>query len=159
MKKTTAIRQFAHQVDDLRHAIKIKYNNILADAYGSSGLTHLQSVAVVYVTKRERVTVTELGKRLGIAKSNVSTLSKRLESEGYFIRQRSSTDQRTVYLMPTQKAVIFNRQREEKLIHSYSCYLNDRALPQEDMEEILTGLKKLDNMLTIICEKEGITIP
>jgi DNA-binding MarR family transcriptional regulator len=62
------------------------------------GLTYPQYVALLVLWERDDITVSELGRRLGLDSGTLSPLLKKLEAKGLLLRERSAADERSVRL-------------------------------------------------------------
>lgn len=68
------------------------------------------------ITKREgKYTPLMIADLLGVSKPMVAAHVSVLEKKGYVYREYSSTDKRSFYVMPTEKAVALADESEEKL--------------------------------------------
>ncbi|KRC53354.1 MULTISPECIES: MarR family winged helix-turn-helix transcriptional regulator [unclassified Nocardioides] len=64
-------------------------------------LTYSQYVAMLVLWESAPLTMGELGTRLGLDYGTVTPLVKRLEAAGLVVRSRSTEDERTVHVAPT----------------------------------------------------------
>ena len=65
-------------------------------------LTYTQYVAMMVLWEQGRCSVKELGERLYLDSGTLSPLLKSLEAKGFITRSRSTEDERTVMVEPTQ---------------------------------------------------------
>jgi DNA-binding MarR family transcriptional regulator len=74
------------------HAMDAAYRTLL----DGHGLTYLQYTVLSVLREDGAVSVTSVGRRLGLTSSTLSPLLKRLEQQGRVTRRRSVEDERTV---------------------------------------------------------------
>ena len=60
------------------------------------GLTYTQYITMMVLWEAERMSVKELGARLGLDSSTLTPVLKKLQAEGYITRARSSEDERVM---------------------------------------------------------------
>jgi len=76
-----------------------KYKPLL-DPYG---LTYTGYIILLALWEEENVTVKDLGKKLYLDSGTLTPMLKKLESQDYITRTRSSSDERNVFIQLTQK--------------------------------------------------------
>lgn len=84
----------------------IKRYKPLLDPYG---LTYTGYIILMALWEQDQVTVKELGKRLYLDSGTLTPLLKKLETQGYVSRTRSSEDERNVYVKLTDKGLSFKQ--------------------------------------------------
>ena len=93
------------------------------------------------VTKREGLfTPVMIAELLGVSKPMIANHISVLEKKGYVYKEFSSSDKRSFYIMPTDKAKELVEQEEEKL--------NKRL---KEMENKI-GTEKFELLINLICE-------
>lgn len=81
------------------HAFANAYKPLLSKL----GLTYPQYLVMMVLWEHERVSVKEIGQRLGLDSGTLSPLLKRMETAGFILRQRSQEDERRVDIRLTKK--------------------------------------------------------
>jgi DNA-binding MarR family transcriptional regulator len=87
------------------------------------GLTYPQYLVMVVLWEKEPLNVKQLGEKLFLDSGTLTPLLKKLESQGFVLRQRSSTDERQVMigLTPRGRAL---RENAESIPATLLCQLN-----------------------------------
>lgn len=89
---------------DMLRSVNLQMTRILNDFYQPYGLTAVQALVLFALCRQESHSLTDLSAELGIGKSNLSPLCKRMEKEGLIEKVRSQEDQRVVHIRPTPRA-------------------------------------------------------
>jgi MarR family transcriptional regulator, organic hydroperoxide resistance regulator len=79
-------------------------------ALDEHGITYPQYVALRVIWHRHRITVRDLGTALHLDSGTLSPLLKRLETQGLIHRERGTTDERTVWISPTDRGAALEDQ-------------------------------------------------
>lgn len=66
-------------------------------------LTYTSYITLMCLWEQDNVTVKELGKRLFLDSGTLTPLLKKMEAQGLVERKRSKEDERTVYIVLTEK--------------------------------------------------------
>ena len=66
------------------------------------GLTYTQYIAMLVLWEKEKMTVKELGNKLYLDSGTLTPLLKKLEAKGLIRRERSTEDERNLFLMLTE---------------------------------------------------------
>lgn len=109
-----------------------------------SGLTMMQIRILIAITECEDMKVSEISKLLEISSGNASNMCKKMEREGYISRMRSSEDERVVELEPTQKGIEVADNILKEIKRRFNPILYSK--PKEDIELIINGIKKLNEL-------------
>ena len=67
------------------------------------GLTYTQYIAMMAIWSAESMSVKELGAQLGLDSSTLTPVLKKLQSDGYITRERSTEDERVMVATLTDK--------------------------------------------------------
>lgn len=116
------------------------------------GLTTLQVRVLVEVHKQESHTIGSLAQCINMAGTNISTMCKRLEKLELLERMRDPNDERVVKVDLTEKG--------RNIVIEIDKELNERILmlikdePEEELENIIEGLQKLNKLLLKIRDIE-----
>ena len=66
------------------------------------GLTYTQYIAMMVMWEQKEITVKALGEKLFLDSGTMTPVLKSLESKGYVVRKRSTTDERSVSVILTE---------------------------------------------------------
>jgi DNA-binding MarR family transcriptional regulator len=99
----------------------------------------------------QRPTQQDLGKRLGIDKSNVARLCQRMERAGHLMQERSRTDGRARLLALTARGarVASEVERASRARYQRLC----AAIPLADRDRVLSALAVLNDALSASAER------
>ena len=67
------------------------------------GLTYTQYITMMVLWEKKCLTVKELGKELYLYSGTLTPLLKKLEANGYLIRERSKEDERNLFISLTEE--------------------------------------------------------
>ena len=123
--------------------------------FGTHGLTASQVSILLLLDRRGTMKVSDISDDLAMINSNVSNICSRLEKAGLVVRNRLKDDQRVVNIELTDdsrlkmnaiKASVddFNRKMQENV-------------SQKDIEDIYTGLVKLNKVFDMFLENSKST--
>lgn len=136
---------------------KISFARIMTLIVQQFGLTPLSSITLNMIAHQENPTVSSIFKTLDLNQGNVSSMCKKLENDGFILRQRNKTDERSVVLLITEKG------REalngiEQTLWTYFC--SNTAVSQKNLKEAAKGIEALKEIVHSIeeqlCKKEKI---
>lgn len=116
------------------------------------GLTPLQLRTLIEVGRLENLSLSHLSRSLDMNNGNTSTLCKRLEGQGWLIRQRRSDDERYIALTLTAKGKAMLQHLEQHLQEQY-----DPALEQVDeaaVQRIQAGLVELHRLTQLLTTQQ-----
>ena len=95
---------FASDVLDLLKEITPQVNAVLCREYRPYGLTFVQAEVLMELADADGMKITEMSDRLGMGKSNLSPLCRRLEERGFLIRRQDEVDHRIIHLCLTDRS-------------------------------------------------------
>ena len=144
--------QLRSTILDLLREMESNLYAVLQPIYAPHQITVLQGRALLEISRRRAVTIGELAVRLGMACANTSTLCKRLEVSGFVLRSRKKEDERVVQISLTEKGAAVLREVEKSIEESHAAVTEGQT--QQDIDDIVLGLKKLNGMLKKITERE-----
>ncbi len=103
------------------------------------GITYTQYIALMVLWEEDNITVKELGKKLYLDSGTLTPLFKKMESQNLVIRQRSSDDERNVYIRLTE---------EGKKLRDKALDIPERIgscidLPLQEIIQLQKSLQKL----------------
>ena len=144
------VREFNDQVRRLMRSINLNMIQLINSHCQPRGISHSQAMVLIMLRKFQPMKVSELGEKLNMPNSNISTICARLQKSGLLTRMRDDKDQRTVYLKLTEEAdrltdeLRSNLEKEQALLSQRTC--------EEDRKIIIDGLQRL---LKVFEVKEG----
>ncbi|HEY3316714.1 MAG TPA: MarR family transcriptional regulator [Bacillota bacterium] len=94
-----------------------------------------------HISQEPGLTVGELAKRAGTAKSHVSKMMEQLVQQGYVEKRADPTDQRLVRIHVTRAAAENLSEMEERAREAWAGVV--REIPQGQMEQVVRGLRIL----------------
>lgn len=121
-------------------ALNQKYRQVLAPL----GITYPQYLVMLILWEKDKVTVSEIGKRIFLESSTLTPLLKRLQAQGLIERQRSQLDERQVIINLTQ---LGHAMRQQALAIPQSV-LGATNCNTEDLMQLKTQLEHLRAALT-----------
>jgi DNA-binding MarR family transcriptional regulator len=84
------------------HAASRAFDNVYRPLLRDAGITYPQYLVMLTLWEHSELTVKELGLILRLDSGTLSPLLKRLEAAGYVERRRSTKDERSVTVTPTE---------------------------------------------------------
>ena len=138
-------KDFKHEAERLMYSIYTEMEACTRQFYDPIGLTAPQGLIIMSLYRSGPSKVTDTAKRLNMTNSNLSTICRRLERDGFLIRTRDQKDQRIVWLSLTESC----KEKVQALETQIDCrYLaNLSGISAEDRMIILNGLHKLNELL------------
>ena len=97
-----AMLQLDNQLCFALHAASRAFDSVYRPLLKDAGITYPQYLAMLALWEHGELSVKELGRLLRLDSGTLSPLLKRLEAAGYVERRRSSEDERSVTVRPTQ---------------------------------------------------------
>lgn len=118
-----------------------KYKPIL-DPYG---LTYTGYIIMMALWEEDEITIKKLGKKLFLDSGTLTPLLKKLESQGYILRNRSQKDERNVYISLTQKGKDLKEEAlciPDKLICTLDMDMKDGLQLLQDLHKMMEKLSE-----------------
>lgn len=129
--------------------LKIKTARLLEPVVQAEGLTALQAHVLLHLSRGD-ATVGDIIEATCMGQANASSLCKKLEQGGFLTRRRRCPDRRVVTLSLTPKG----REAMGRILQKLNRYLElVNARPKEDQEELIRGLRAIDQMLNYLNEQ------
>ena len=127
---------------------RISFERIMTPITQKFGLTPLSVITLNLIAHQENPTVSTVFKTLDLNQGNVSSMCKKLEGDGFILRQRCRTDERSVVLVITEKG----RAALDGVEQTLRRYFGDeRVVSPKDFLSAVTGIEALRR---IICNIE-----
>ncbi len=107
------------------------------------GITYTQYIALMALWEEDNITVKDLGKKLFLDSGTLTPLFKKMESQNLVVRQRSSDDERNVYIRLTEEGKNLRDKALDIPNRIGSCI----DLPMEEIIQLQKSLLKLLDQL------------
>ena len=115
-------------------------------------VTPMQATALYIIEKTPHATVSSIFRKLDLNQGNVSSMCKKLEADGFIVKNKCPRDERCYYISLTEKGQetlygieqLFNYDEE-------SCWLT-----KQELDAALNGLKALKHAAEKVTEKLAI---
>lgn len=122
-------------------AFNQKYRQLLAPL----GITYPQYLVMLVLWEQDRVTVSEIGKRLYLESSTLTPMLKKLEKSELITRQRSDQDERQVLIGLTKQGLALKQQAQmipELIQQNSQCDLQTLIELKHQLEQLRATLIK-----------------
>jgi len=122
-------------------AFNQKYRQLLAPL----GITYPQYLVMLVLWEQDRVTVSEIGKRLYLESSTLTPMLKKLEKLELITRQRSDQDERQVLIGLTKQGLALKQQAQmipELIQQTSQCDLQTLIELKHQLEQLRATLIK-----------------
>lgn len=136
---TTADEMFCFAVYAASHAINRTYSPLLRPL----GLTYPQYITLTFLWQTDGLSVGDLSKRLKMESSTMTPLLKRLEQLGHIERQRSSKDERLVFVFLTESGKALKKRAPEIT----ACMIDSTSFGLDQLHDLVTTLSQLTGNL------------
>ncbi|WP_256760400.1 MarR family winged helix-turn-helix transcriptional regulator [Cohnella sp. WQ 127256] len=136
---------YSIEIGGLLRVIDTKHSKIINQFYSPQNLTGPSINILLLLENEGPLRVGDIGAELNMVDSNVSAICSRLEKMDLVSRVRVKDDQRVVQIQLTETA---NERMQDirSNVGDFQQLFVKNASPQ-DLEDILNGLKKLENLL------------
>ncbi len=123
---------------------RISFERIMIPITQQFGLTPLSSVTLNLIAHQENPTVSSIFKTLDLNQGNVSSMCKKLENDGFILRCRCKTDERSVVLIITEKG----RAALDGVERTLRAHFGDeQTVSRKDFMEALSGIETLKRIV------------
>jgi DNA-binding MarR family transcriptional regulator len=106
-------------------------------------LTYPQYLVMVVLWEEEGLGIKEVASRLGQDSGSITPIVKRLEAEGYLVRNRDPLDERNRVLTLTEAG----QRLRAKGVHINQCIIKAVGLSQANAERLMLDLNTLNKNL------------
>lgn len=130
-----------NEIIDMLRSVNLQLNRMLNDFYQPFGLTAVQALVLTALCRQESQSLSDLCAELGMGKSNLSPLCKRMEKEGLIEKVRSQEDQRVVQIRVTPRAQQIMKQVADNAQQGYQDILMNAT--ELDRQRLRDGLRLL----------------
>ena len=123
---------------------RISFERIMTPITQKFGLTPLSVITLNLIAHQENPTVSTVFKTLDLNQGNVSSMCKKLEGDGFILRQRCKTDERSVVLVITEKG----KAALNGVEHTLRGYFDDEHIvSQKDILSAISGIEALRRII------------
>lgn len=126
------------------YSTSLKMTQLYKPLLSALNLTYPQYLVMVVLWEQEGLGIKDVAERLQQDSGSITPLVKRLEAEGYLLRNRDPRDERNRVLTLTQKGKDL---REAGLRVSHAI-ADTCALSHDDVGQLMSGLGKLNGNLS-----------
>ncbi|MDF2882078.1 MAG: transcriptional regulator [Clostridiaceae bacterium] len=108
------------------------------------GITYTQYIAFMALWETDNLTVKELGQKLFLDSGTLTPLLKKMEQQGFIIRERSATDERIVYIKLTKKGLELRDKAAEipdKMVSCLPVSMEEAMILQKMLNQYLNKLE------------------
>ncbi len=120
-------------------------NSKITEKLKLRGLTQSQVTAIKFIGHFDKLTLSELSKKMSIKKSTCSGIVDRLEKANIFERVKDKDDKRVTYIKFSEKGKILSDEIKGDINNSFKEIFN--GICQEDLEIIESRLEKIINLI------------
>ena len=128
------------------------FNEKILEPYAQKqGLTFLQSRVLMGIKHGKITTVGGLAEHASLYQGNASTLCKRLEQQGFIRRERSTSDERVVNLLLTEKGLTATENITARM-ETLDQFIEKNA--KDDIKALRDGAKAFFKIVDMITENK-----
>ena len=120
-----------------------QFNKLYTKALSSFELTYPQYLALLALWEKDGLTLKELGERLNLGTGTLTPMVKRMESNGWVKRERSTVDERKVSITLLPKAI----EQKEEIVQKIAAELKLCNIEYEEYEQLMKQLSVLRGKL------------
>ena len=136
------ILEFKNMVWEYTRKIEESANTALNNMGSLHGLTAMQTMLLMELYRKGPSSIGTIAENVCIAGTNISTMCKKLEKQGFIQRKRDSKDERIVRINLTDKG--------EQVVITIDLYFTEsisKNLSQENFETIISSMDNLNSLL------------
>ncbi|HIY56863.1 MAG TPA: MarR family transcriptional regulator [Candidatus Tetragenococcus pullicola] len=116
------------------------------------GITPLQLQAMIEIQENGELSLNQLAAKLDANSGNTSTMCKKMEINGFLVRQRREDDERFISLFLTEKGKAVLNDLDRRIEETYQPIFHN--IPEDRLIQIYKGTQALkDVMLQINMQK------
>jgi MarR family transcriptional regulator, organic hydroperoxide resistance regulator len=145
-KKVIGMEDFISLKKQLCFAIyetSSEFTKLYAKVLQEFGLTYTQYLVLLALWEKDAVTVKELGEKLNLGTGTLTPMISRMEANGWVTKNRSTEDERRVYICLQSKAVTEKRRITERVGREIvACKIDI-----EEYEQLMRQLTRLNQKL------------
>jgi len=146
------VSEFKNIILDYTRKIAESMNCVFSPACENHGLTKMQIRILMELHQCGSHTIGSLADSICVAGANISAMCKKLECQGMVERVRNREDERVVQVVLTKLGKETVWEIDELFNDKISQYLRNET--EENLEDIILGLQKLNELLQKISNNE-----
>lgn len=139
------VSEFKNIILDYTRKIAESVNCVFSPACENHGLTKMQIRILMELHQYGSHTIGSLADSICVAGANISAMCKKLEGQGLVERVRNREDERVVQVVLTRLGEETVWEIDELFNNKISQHIMDEK--EENLEDIILGLKKLNKLL------------
>ncbi|WP_040286293.1 MarR family winged helix-turn-helix transcriptional regulator [Sporosarcina koreensis] len=128
-----------------------EFSRLYAGALKQFGLTYPQYVVLLALWERDGQSMKELGERVSLGTGTLTPMVSRMQDKGWLRKQRSSEDERKVFVQLNQKAI----DEKPAIMQRVSEVIELCKISVHEYEELMTRLNDLHAKLKKRSEAAG----
>ncbi|MDE5414392.1 MarR family winged helix-turn-helix transcriptional regulator [Alkalihalobacterium chitinilyticum] len=121
-----------------------EFNKLYTSILQPFGLTYPQYLVLLALWEKDHVTMKALGEKINLGTGTLTPMIARMEKNGWVQKQRSTEDERKVYISLQQKGV----DEKEHITQKVSEAIRTCNIKQEEYERLMQQLATLQAKLT-----------
>lgn len=134
------------QIQDLLKQINMNFSHVLSKVIDDSPLTAHQMYIMKVIRKNPRINLTSLCNDLNLSKGAMSVTLNKLADGGFVLRKENAVDRRNIDIVLTKKGERILDDMQKRFGELFRLLTS--TLSMEELEEIKTSLKKLNDSIT-----------
>ena len=149
------ITEFKEIIWEYTRKINESTNSIVSPLCTPYGLTIMQLRILMELSRNSSHSIGTLANKTFAAETNISSMCKKLESMGFIVRSRDRKDERVVNVNLTENGINTVEIISKALDTLIMKQVEDQ--PQESIEQIVNGVKKLSDLLEKVSQSKSNT--
>jgi DNA-binding MarR family transcriptional regulator len=148
MKEQAEIRKLDSIADSLLMFFPLIYRNMLGSARDNEKATHLNmEVRAMFMLQATGILSTsDIGRKLGISKPNVTSLLDKLVAKGYVERLPDGNDRRVIRIAVTHKGKSFINKKSGELRNVMKS--NMSVLKHDEIDALFSSLETVRDIIS-----------
>lgn len=122
-----------------------QFTKLYTKALDSFGLTYPQYLVLLALWEKDGLSAKELGERLNLGTGTLTPMIKRMETNGWLKRERSTEDERKVCISLLPKAF----EQKEAIVQKIAAELRLCNIEYEEYEQLMKQLSVLRGKLNM----------
>lgn len=122
-----------------------QFTKLYTKALDSFGLTYPQYLVLLALWEKDGLSAKELGERLNLGTGTLTPMIKRMETNGWLKRERSTEDERKVCISLLPKAF----EQKEAIVQKIAAELKLCNIEYEEYEQLMKQLSVLRGKLNM----------
>ncbi len=145
------ITERKHEIFEISKLMQNSISKFLNPIAKQENLSKIQLMILLLMDRSESEKITSIAEKLELNQGNTSSICKKLEEEGYILKQKDLEDERIVHLKLTVKG--------KKVVQKVFDRLDDigeklEKVSSENLDTIILQLKEFSEILNYIVSEE-----